>query len=84
MKLTGIITIFSLIAAIFLATAQSAWSYVDPGSLGATYQVGYIVFYAVLSFFAFLFSPIKRLFAKLTGKKELTGTDKEDNQTDNK
>jgi hypothetical protein len=45
---------------------------VDPGSLGATYQFGYIIFYAVLSFFAFLFSPIRRLFAKLFGKKEKT------------
>ena len=68
MKLTQLATLITLMTVFVFAAATSAWSYVDPGSLGTTYQFGYIVFYAVLSFFAFILSPVRHFFAKLTGK----------------
>lgn len=82
MKPTNIVTLITLMTVFVFAAASSAWSYVDPGSLGATYQFGYIVFYAVLSFFAFLFSPIRHLFAKLTGRNKKTAVKSEETQAE--
>lgn len=71
----------SCIAAFIVFVLSSrAEAYVDPGTLGTTYQIGYIIFYVIISGFIFLFRPISNLLGKV-GKK-LIGKKAKDNKTD--
>ncbi|MFA5509123.1 MAG: hypothetical protein WC314_20000 [Vulcanimicrobiota bacterium] len=51
-----------------LLSAAPSLAYVDPGTAGLLFQMGYIVVSSIIAGLAFFFRPIKALFLKLTGK----------------
>lgn len=57
----------------FLLMTGYSHAYIDPGSLGSAYQVGYLVFYSAMGVLLFFFRPIKNLFVSMfnivTGRK---------------
>jgi len=63
-----------------LLTVETAFAYIDPGTVGVIYQVGYLVFYGIVGLFLFFFRPIKNLYLKITGKtlEEKPSEDKEE------
>lgn len=72
---------FILTAFIFLfvlSLTAPARAYIDPGTLGVIYQVGYLIFYGIVGVLIFFFRPIKKLFlkikAKITGKEQVVET----------
>ena len=62
----AVLTLFFVV----LLTSIS-YAYIDPGTLGVIYQVGYLVFYGIIGILIFFFRPIKNLFLKI--KEKITG-----------
>jgi len=64
-----------LVLTSLLLTPCVVFAYLDPGTTGVLYQVGYFLFYGFLALLAILFRPIKAFFSarrkKDTGAKEL-------------
>jgi hypothetical protein len=42
--------------------------YLDPGIFGMISQIGYVLLFAVVSAFMFLFQPLKNLFGRVFGR----------------
>jgi len=42
--------------------------YLDPGIFGMISQIGYVLLFAVVSGFMFLFQPLKNLFGRVFGR----------------
>ncbi len=42
--------------------------YLDPGIFGMISQIGYVLLFAVVSGFMFLFQPLKNLFGRMFGR----------------
>ncbi len=53
---------------VVLLLSTSAWAYVDPGTAGLLFQIGYAVFYGLLAALAFMFRPIKNFFSALKAR----------------
>jgi TRAP-type C4-dicarboxylate transport system permease small subunit len=52
----------------FLLTAAPSLAYVDPGTAGLLFQMGYIVITSIIAGLAWFFRPIKAFFLRLIGK----------------
>ena len=53
---------------ILSLTATPSLAYVDPGTAGLLFQMGYVVVSSILAGLAFFFRPIKAFFLKIFGK----------------
>ena len=53
---------------ILILTATPSLAYVDPGTAGLLFQMGYIVVSSIIAGLAFFFRPIKAFFLKIFGK----------------
>lgn len=53
---------------LVLLTATPSLAYVDPGTAGLLFQMGYIVVSSIIAGLAFFFRPLKAFFLKITGK----------------
>jgi hypothetical protein len=53
---------------LFFALASPAWAYIDPGTGGVLFQLGYLVYFAVMIAFGFIFRPIVKFFNYLKNK----------------
>ncbi len=42
--------------------------YLDPGIFGMISQIGYVLLFAVVSAFMFLFQPLKNLYGRMFGR----------------
>ena len=71
--LAGVNRFSKLIMLFLFAMTGYSHAYIDPGSVGSAYQVGYLVFYSVMGILVFFFRPIKNLFVSMfdliTGRK---------------
>ncbi|MGE0489973.1 MAG: hypothetical protein AB7S38_12275 [Vulcanimicrobiota bacterium] len=59
---------FIRLALILVLAPLPCLAYVDPGTAGLLFQIGYAVFYGLLGALAFFFRPIKNFFLALKSK----------------
>lgn len=59
---------FKISLFILILTAAPSLAYVDPGTAGLLFQMGYIVVSSIIAGLAFFFRPIKALFLRMFGK----------------
>jgi hypothetical protein len=53
---------------LFFLSATPSLAYVDPGTAGLLFQMGYIVITSIIAGLAWFFRPIKAFFLRLIGK----------------
>ena len=67
LKRSIILIVYNILTFIHFLT-RPALAYIDPGSLGFIYQMGYLIFYGIVGVVIFFFRPIKAFFYKIIGK----------------
>ncbi len=72
--------LYTLLLLLFFvfALGKASYAYIDPGTLGVVYQVGYLIFYGIVGIFLFFFRPIKALFLKIIGREPHSEEKKEE------